>query len=109
MLLPTRDTIAFPFEHYTHTILYWASGFGLRSNVEYFKVLYALLCVTAAFLFFRDYLNLERALVAAFATVFLPHHDATAYSFIYYYLSLSVAFYMLAVFCSKSWSSSACR
>ena len=101
MLLPTRETIAFPFEHYTHTIVYWATGFDYRSNVEYFKVLYALLCVTAAFLFFRDYLNFERALVAAFATVFLPHHDATAYSFINYYLSLSVAFYMLAVFCIK--------
>ena len=101
MLLPTRETVAFPFEHYTHTIVYWASGFGGRSNIEYFKVLYALLCVLAAFLFFRDYLNVERALVAGFATVFLPHHDATAYSFINYYLSLSVAFYMLAVFCIK--------
>lgn len=90
---PTLHTIAFPLEHYTHTLAYHYFGTRIAWGYEFLKALYATLAVWMTARFFSLYLDSWRASVAAFVFVFMPNHDAAVFWFIGQYLVLSIAAY----------------
>ena len=99
LFLPNQVTIAFPIEHYTHSLAYWALGYDRWIWIEALKAFYAVACWLSGYLFFRRYATPGRACLASFATWFLVIHDSTAFAFINYYLSLSLAFYFAGMWC----------
>lgn len=88
-----------PVQYFTHYI--WYHFFSLDSQVilNLFKSLYMCLSFYMISRFFGIFIK-SRALAyfASFLFIFFPSHDATVYSFMLQYLTLSFAFYLYAFY-----------
>jgi hypothetical protein len=96
--IPTVSTIAFPVEHYTHTLAYHYFSTTLTWGYDILKIAYTTLSLWMMARFFSLYLNPWRASVAAFVFIFLPNHDAAIFWFIGQYLMLSISAYCFAYY-----------
>jgi len=94
--LPT--TLLLPAEYYT--IVAWYRFFKINdlfiSNIV--KILYAAVIFCLIAIFFSIYMPISSALFASFLFLFFPSHDATAYWFLEYYITLSIALYLYAFY-----------
>ena len=92
-LLPTLHSVAFPVEHYTHTLAYHYLGTDFIWGYDALKAIYTMASLWMMARFFSLYLDPWRSSIAAFLFIFLPNHDATVFWFIGQYLMLSISSY----------------
>ncbi|MBV5350287.1 hypothetical protein JZU71_03900, partial [bacterium] len=101
-LLPTIHSIAFPVEHFTHTLAYHYFGRNIIWGYDILKAAYTVISLWMMARFFSLYLDSWRSSLAAFLFIFLPNHDATVFWFIGQYLMLSISAYCFGFYQIRS-------
>lgn len=98
VFIDNAEFVTLPAEHII--LLIWYRFFGIcgQTVLNIFKIFFMGLTFLMVSRFFRIYLPVPAALTAAFLFIFFPSHDSTAYWFLAYYLTLSMAFYLYAFY-----------
>lgn len=98
LLIPSGWFLIAPLEHYL--LFIWTRFFEIDNLiiVSLFKILYVSLSFFLVAKFFTIFLSKQKALLASFLFIFLPCHDATVFSYVGLYSTLTIVFYLYAFY-----------
>lgn len=98
VLMRDPSWLLLPAEHYLLLAWYRLVTIDRCGVLVLLKIVYLCLSFWLIGRFFSLYLDRATACLASFLFIFFPAHDATAYWFLAYYLTISFAFYLYAFY-----------